>query len=313
MMYYFGHLGNKMIGGTIGREKGGFRSLRNGSAPVDPAGEAKGLLLPAQKPEMILTIFRCLASIKASNSWVFWGDAMLTARQREFLQAVVQMSGKAEGVHYTEVARKLGVSKWTAYDVLCSLEERGYLERAHQVCGEGAGCGRSRLLFLPSKLALTYADSGPPMEYPAAGWEGVRQSLLERAQAGQHRVGELLKELLQEVEHIRQPFFVCAYLLSGVLLAWKLVNQAGDQQVLANYLLPLLSGPNAPLAAVFGSLVGLMLQHQAGKQAADTVYRYVPLFEERMRQLDETGNQELRHFVAAMVNRIWPELTAAGQ
>jgi predicted transcriptional regulator len=41
----------------------------------------------------------------------------ITTRQKEFLQSLIDLyQDKGSPIHYSEVARKMGVSKWTAYD-----------------------------------------------------------------------------------------------------------------------------------------------------------------------------------------------------
>jgi len=54
-------------------------------------------------------------------------------------------------VHYETLAQRLGVSKWTAYDVLRALEEQGLLARDYAVSrGEP---GRSQIVFVPTPAA----------------------------------------------------------------------------------------------------------------------------------------------------------------
>lgn len=53
----------------------------------------------------------------------------LTNRKKEFLALIFkQYSDTHEPVHYIEIANKLRVSKWTAYDIMKSLAEKGFLE-----------------------------------------------------------------------------------------------------------------------------------------------------------------------------------------
>jgi len=52
-----------------------------------------------------------------------------TTRQKEFLKVLIDLyQQKASPIHYSEVAQKMGVSKWTAYDMLQLLHKEGLLE-----------------------------------------------------------------------------------------------------------------------------------------------------------------------------------------
>jgi Mn-dependent DtxR family transcriptional regulator len=53
----------------------------------------------------------------------------VTTRQKEFLEVLIDLyQQKGSSVHYSEVALKMGVSKWTAYDMLQLLRREGLLE-----------------------------------------------------------------------------------------------------------------------------------------------------------------------------------------
>lgn len=79
-------------------------------------------------------------------------DIRLTERRKQFLRSVLDMYRRTQlPVHYETLAQRLGVSKWTAYDVLRALEEQGLLERDYAVNrGEP---GRSQIVFVPTAKA----------------------------------------------------------------------------------------------------------------------------------------------------------------
>ncbi len=54
------------------------------------------------------------------------GNASLTERRKQFLQKLLDLYRRTNlPVHYESVAQALGVSKWTAYDMLKALEKLG--------------------------------------------------------------------------------------------------------------------------------------------------------------------------------------------
>lgn len=85
----------------------------------------------------------------------FFGEAKairLTERRKQFLRSLLDMYRRTQlPVHYETLAQRLGVSKWTAYDVLRALEEQGLLARDYAVNrGEP---GRSQIVFVPTAKA----------------------------------------------------------------------------------------------------------------------------------------------------------------
>lgn len=79
----------------------------------------------------------------------------LTRRQEEFIANLIDLSDEFEGpIHYSLLAERLGVSPFTAYDMLCMLEEKGVVTSEYQLAAEKSGPGRAERLFYPSETAL---------------------------------------------------------------------------------------------------------------------------------------------------------------
>ncbi len=76
----------------------------------------------------------------------------LTHRQREFLEKVVEIYKETgESVEYEQVAGEMGVSKWTAYDILQELYKKGFLKVEYKV---HEGPGRSKIHFIPKTATV---------------------------------------------------------------------------------------------------------------------------------------------------------------
>jgi len=76
----------------------------------------------------------------------------LTRRQREFLEVLVELykeTGKA--VSYKDVAEKLNVSKWTAYDIIQELLKKGFLKVEYRL---KPGPGRSEVHYIPKDASM---------------------------------------------------------------------------------------------------------------------------------------------------------------
>jgi len=132
----------------------------------------------------------------------------LTRRQEAFIRKLLDLYHEAESpIHYSALAEQIGVSKITAYDMLRTLEDKGYITSHYQLEDEKTGPGRSRVVFSPSELAhTTMAQMAGPLE--AADWEKVMETIIDRLSPGVFPDTELRKALLdrfleEENENIR--------------------------------------------------------------------------------------------------------------
>ena len=79
----------------------------------------------------------------------------LTRRQEEFIEKLIDLSDEFDApIHYSLLAERLGVSPFTAYDMLCMLEEKGAVTSEYQLAAEKTGPGRAERLFYPSETTL---------------------------------------------------------------------------------------------------------------------------------------------------------------
>ena len=60
-----------------------------------------------------------------------------------------------EPVSYKDVAAKIGVSKWTAYDILQELNRKGFLKTRYNIT---SGPGRSEIKFIPKKVSFGHLE-----------------------------------------------------------------------------------------------------------------------------------------------------------
>jgi DNA-binding PadR family transcriptional regulator len=82
----------------------------------------------------------------------------LTRRQKEFILNLIELKDEMDRpIHYSVVAERLGVSPFTAYDMLCLLEEKGLVASEYQLTDKG-GPGRAERLFYPSEAAEELTD-----------------------------------------------------------------------------------------------------------------------------------------------------------
>lgn len=233
----------------------------------------------------------------------------MTRRQQEFLEAVVDLGAGQRGVHYTEVAERLGVSKWTAYDILNTMTRQGYLSVEREERGSELGVGRTRVLFWLTPQGMKAAERRP-FEGEEV-WESAKRKLHAFVDDSRAKgTGEILYEVIKELGNIYNPLVFCAYLIVVALLGYRVIFQGSAQDsLLASYLLSLLAAPQAAVVAFVGSLVALILSSSKQQEVSCNWMHYLRQYEAEVRNLDPQTQHVLSDFAIEMANKLWPGLT----
>jgi len=236
-------------------------------------------------------------------------EKVLTERRKEFLEAVVnQYNATGEPVHYTEVAKVIGVSKWTAYDMLTALAREGYLEVIRKVDRKEGLPGRSQVMFRPSPAAYKYAKPGEGKEKGhMVDWEHTRKELLKRlAEADRKGPAVLLKETLAELPHISNPLIFCAKVIAALLLAVWTVRKTAQTLMLLREVLSYLSVPEAALILLVGLALGYIWK--SGRTGVtDGLNQHIDRYIREVKRMDEKEHAILLTFVEDVAARLAPE------
>ena len=125
----------------------------------------------------------------------------LTRRQEEFVVNLVDLNRELDGpIHYSMLAERLGVSPFTAYDMLCVLEEKGMVSSEYQLAEGKSGPGRAERLFCP---VYSTADRihGLSQKNGLAELDEaqLKEFLLEKMRQGNFAHREVAQELLARI------------------------------------------------------------------------------------------------------------------
>ena len=158
----------------------------------------------------------------------------LTSRQRTFLEKLLDVyhSHRQESIHYTDVARALGVANSTAYEVLKSLELKGYACSEYRLANDRAGPGRSMVLFRPSMKALRRFRRLLGEDTRRKEWEFVKARVLERLSAEDLSDDEMVTDLIGAIPESDDPLSYCGSVLAASLAAirtqlWNRLQESG--------------------------------------------------------------------------------------
>jgi predicted ArsR family transcriptional regulator len=123
----------------------------------------------------------------------------LTRRQEDFVYNLLDLYRELQGpFHYTLLAERLGVSRFTAYDMLRLLEEKGLVTSIYQLAEGKSGPGRSEVFYKPTDKArrLMVELAG---EIESQDWADIKARVLKKVQAGELQDRELAEQMLARV------------------------------------------------------------------------------------------------------------------
>jgi len=129
----------------------------------------------------------------------------LTSRQQEFLQSLVTLcKTRKQAVSYVDVATEMKVSKWTAYDILHGLYQRGFLRMTHEI---RSSKGRSQILYSPAEsMPHVSEDTRDAAESTTLKW--LTGKITQYAGLG---IAESINLVAERVRHEKNPFRVVLY------------------------------------------------------------------------------------------------------
>lgn len=196
----------------------------------------------------------------------------LTRRQEEFVQMMCVLKQEFDGpVHYSLLAERLGVSPFTAYDMLCLLEEKGFVTSAYQLPTDKIGPGRAERVFFPGEMAYIHQQhmvdetGGVYLE-----GEALKEYVLERlrqdgvSQADKDLVEQLMARLLPVGQGDLQ------YCVEVMTVAALRLRYSSGRQALLEHLPYILAGAGgacqANLCMLGGFVFGILVQQSAPGQ-----------------------------------------------
>ena len=248
----------------------------------------------------------------------------LTVRQRDFLDKLVELYRQARRpVHYSDLASTLGVSRFSAYDMLRLLESKG-LVRAEYTRGEhDTGPGRSSVVFVPLLRARALLSRLVPHSLEQHEWtETVEHILghLEEAEearfAGIQKAQEaravddagLLDELLAAIPRAVSPLAYSAQVLTALLLPLRSRLAAMDRDLEA-MLAPDENGAEAGggLDLLAGFALGASLTGATSRLSRDVSARlleYSRTCQSYIGQMDAESRRLLAGFVREVVDNL---------
>jgi predicted transcriptional regulator len=184
----------------------------------------------------------------------------ITKRQKEFLQSLIDLyQQKDTPIHYSEVARKMGVSKWTAYDMLQLLHNEGFLEVEYLIPESDnykwGKLGRSTIAFFPTKRGYTVSNLlQRKLSTKATELNKLKKEVIQKF--GEIKGKFNLKDLFKEALQTKSPLIFCACVLLILILLIKKITEGIAEIQLLRQVIPT-NATNAYIELALTVFVGM--------------------------------------------------------
>jgi len=242
-----------------------------------------------------------------------------TTRQKEFLKVLIDLyRQKSSPIHYSEVAQKMGVSKWTAYDMLQLLRKEGLLEVEYLIPESNnyrwERLGRSTITFFPTKKGYTVSNLPErKLSTKAAELNKLKKEIIQKFEEikGKFNLKDLFKEALQT----KSPLIFCAcVLLILILLIKKITEGIAEIKLLSQVIPPDATSTYIELALIVfvGMCFGVLTKYinkipnyiTGPNNNLDEYADYIQTYNQYVSQMDKKEQKSLLNFLKESLDEI---------
>ncbi len=182
----------------------------------------------------------------------------LTKRRLQFLHKLIDLYQKTHlPIHYEALAKSLGVSKWTAYDMLKEIEKLGFISRSYEVNSKETG--RSQVVFVPTSKASDLFNQPRSDAFDLTDWNktvGNISGLLKDLKSSS--LNEALQKMMDEISKINTRIHFCAYMI-GLLLVY-LKKLGGKTESLIHHIVHKAPSKETGMTMFVGTVLGTAIQ-----------------------------------------------------
>jgi hypothetical protein len=219
----------------------------------------------------------------------------LTPRQQAFLDKLFDLYHEHQGpVHYSLVAEKLGVNKFSAYDMLKLLEKKGMARSDYVLAAEHAGPGRSMIVFYPTQQAANLLSHLTGDININEEWRQVKERILQRLRETKSvHYRELLNEILARISERKSPLIYCTEMITALLLNLNRAKEKASGMNPFRTLSSLGSTGEAGLGALAGLSLGFTLTEKADVSLRDKLLSCTRRYHVHLLNLSEEAKASL--------------------
>lgn len=234
--------------------------------------------------------------------------SILTSRQQAFLDKLLELYREHKGpVHYSTVAERLGVNRFSAYDMLKVLEKKGFASSSYALrsaapltATTNPGPGRSMVVFAPTPQASAMLARGAEDARLSEDWQHVREQVLNKLkQAREASPREALNELLARLPETNAPLTFCTEMIGALLLNMQRVRARAGGLNPFRALAALRTDDTAELETLAGLSVGVTLSadDEAGPSVTRRLLEQAHHYQTNLSRLSEEARSALVQFL----------------
>ncbi|WP_003545845.1 Lrp/AsnC family transcriptional regulator [Desulfotomaculum nigrificans] len=224
----------------------------------------------------------------------------LTERRKQFLQQIMRLYKKSGlPVHYVTLANLLGVSKWTAYDMLKELEKSGFLKRDYIV--NPNELGRSVIVFSPTTKADELFGQIREVTFDADQLNGVKKKVLKMIFELQStkNLQQSLEFILNEIPKANVRTEFCMYILAILILYLHALGKV--QKDMVKNIIVVANRHDIKITLFVGMVVGTAIQSVA-QELDPRISDLIGSFLKHLDQLSMNEMQILIEFLQEAIN-----------
>ncbi|MBN1189486.1 MAG: hypothetical protein JXA46_07030 [Dehalococcoidales bacterium] len=221
----------------------------------------------------------------------------LTFRQKVFLNRLLDTYlERQEPIHYSVMAKRLGLNNSTAYDMLRLLEQKGMVISEYGTPKETAGPGRSNIRFFPTAEAMELFShlAGDIREQDE--WDDVKARILVNLRKGKADDYQgILNEMIAKIPEPRSSLVRCAEVITALLLNLREAKQELNEQSAVDMLL---RAPASKLrmSILSGLILGLSSADQRTQRLLDRYQEYAEKYQAALQELNHNSLKKLHQF-----------------
>ncbi|MCJ7567005.1 MAG: hypothetical protein MUO58_05650 [Anaerolineales bacterium] len=228
----------------------------------------------------------------------------LSKRQQEFLSKLLDLYYQEKGpIHYSTVAKRLGVGNVTAYEMMRLLEDRGLAQAEYQRPDDMQGPGRSSVVFRPTPLASKVILGLAKGRWSDEDWEGAKDRILEQLRLGEASDYEvLLNELLDRLPNQRSPTLYLMQMVTAIALGVHSLKKVADINGMRNILRKVGLPGELDLNTLAGISVGFSLVERFNRLVADKFLTQAKKYQSILSELSEENHRRLAEFTREVLD-----------
>ena len=239
----------------------------------------------------------------------------LTLRQKAFLNKLIDLCHEAQQpIHYSVLGQRLGVSRFSAYDMLKVLENKGLVRSEYVLEQHHSGPGRSSVVFSPLAQARQILSrwAGTPGEQHE--WAQTQERILSHIRldpASDDR--GLLEDLVAAIPQAISPLAYSAQTLTALFLPVRSRLESLSRDLSALLAADEAASDGGVLDLLAGFGLGLsMTTERLGRDLSSKLMEYSRTCQTYIQEMDTERRRLLADFVKEMLEALERRKTMLG-